>query len=234
MARLPVPGSDNYTWGEILNAYLRVEHNEDGTLKSSGTLSGKVSKSRRINSGTGLSGGGNLTVDRTLSVKYGTTAGTAAQGNDSRIVGAEQQSNLGQPLGYAPLGVDGTLPIANTPRVAMVRTYTFMIHGDLTVGAGPQRYYNDSGAIWSIDAVRANVGTVPTGASVIIDVNISGTSVFPTQANRPTIAIGAHTSGKVTSMEFNSVLDDDYITIDVDQIGSSAPGSDLIVQIDVT
>ncbi|MBI1856896.1 hypothetical protein HY003_01905 [Candidatus Saccharibacteria bacterium] len=34
MARLPTPGSDNGTWGDILNGYLRSSHNEDGTLKS--------------------------------------------------------------------------------------------------------------------------------------------------------------------------------------------------------
>lgn len=33
MQRLPIPGSDNGTWGEILNNYLLVEHNSDGTLK---------------------------------------------------------------------------------------------------------------------------------------------------------------------------------------------------------
>lgn len=45
----------------------------------------RVPTSRNINAGTGLSGGGNLTADRTLSVKYGNTAGTAAQGNDARL-----------------------------------------------------------------------------------------------------------------------------------------------------
>lgn len=43
---------------------------------------------RTITAGTGLEGGGNLSANRTLSVKYGTEAGTAAQGNDSRIVNA--------------------------------------------------------------------------------------------------------------------------------------------------
>ena len=32
MARLPVPGSDNGQWGDILNSYLSVAHNPDGTL----------------------------------------------------------------------------------------------------------------------------------------------------------------------------------------------------------
>lgn len=33
MARLPTPGGDNGTWGDILNEFLSVEHNADGTLK---------------------------------------------------------------------------------------------------------------------------------------------------------------------------------------------------------
>lgn len=53
---------------------------------------GYVPGARTITAGTGLTGGGNLTADRTLSVNYGTTAGTAAQGNDSRIVNSVQTS----------------------------------------------------------------------------------------------------------------------------------------------
>lgn len=44
-----------------------------------------VLPTRQIISGTGLSGGGDLSADRTLAVAYGTTAGTAAQGNDARL-----------------------------------------------------------------------------------------------------------------------------------------------------
>ena len=31
--RLPHPGPDHNQWGDILNAFLRVAHNENGTLK---------------------------------------------------------------------------------------------------------------------------------------------------------------------------------------------------------
>ena|GEM_PF-4450992 len=34
MTRLPTPGSDNGTWGDILNDFLDVEHNTDGSLKN--------------------------------------------------------------------------------------------------------------------------------------------------------------------------------------------------------
>lgn len=231
MARLPVPGSDNGAWGDVLNTFLSVEHNSDGTLKTSGTiaskandssvvhntgdetvagiktfsaspivptpttgtqaankayvdstasagapdattttkgivqlagdltgtatspavaagaitgakiasstitdtnisaiseskitnlttdLAAKVPTSRTITAGTGLTGGGDLTADRTLTVSYGTTAGTAAQGNDSRITGAEQTANKGTANGYAPLNSSSKVPTNNLPIV---------------------------------------------------------------------------------------------------------------------
>jgi hypothetical protein len=39
LARLPTPGGDEGEWGDVLNEYLSVEHNSDGTLKARGTLS---------------------------------------------------------------------------------------------------------------------------------------------------------------------------------------------------
>lgn len=217
MARLPRPGADNGTWGNILNDFLAVEHNADGTLKASGSLAAKaddnavvhttgneqvsgtktftaspviptptlgsqatnksyvdsavtagapdasttnkgivqlagdlagtaasptvpglaskVPTSRQILSGTGLTGGGDLTVDRTLSVSYGTAAGTAAQGNDSRITGAEQTTNKGQANGYAPLDSSSKVPTTNLGGSG-ANSSTFL-RGDQTWAAPP-------------------------------------------------------------------------------------------------
>ncbi len=49
---------------------------------------GVVPVERRIIAGSGLSGGGSLDADRTLSVKFGTTAGTVCEGNDYRLSNA--------------------------------------------------------------------------------------------------------------------------------------------------
>lgn len=33
MARLPIPGQDDGTWGDLLNEYLAVSHDSDGSIK---------------------------------------------------------------------------------------------------------------------------------------------------------------------------------------------------------
>jgi hypothetical protein len=38
MTRLPQPGGDDGTWGQILTEFLAVEHNADGSLKRSSDI----------------------------------------------------------------------------------------------------------------------------------------------------------------------------------------------------
>ena len=109
---------------------------------------------------------------------------------------------------------------------------SYSISGAVTTGTGAFRIYNDSGRTWTIVAVRATVGTAPTGASLIVDVNKNGTTIFTTQANRPTIAVSTNTI-KRTNMDVTTVADGDYLTVDVDQIGSTVAGSNLVVQVAV-
>jgi hypothetical protein len=52
MARLPQPGSDDGTWGNILNDFLAIEHNTDGSLKTSGSLNLKADKASPTFTGT--------------------------------------------------------------------------------------------------------------------------------------------------------------------------------------
>jgi Pectate lyase superfamily protein len=52
MSRLPIPGSDDGSWGGILNDFLSVEHNSDGTLKASGSLSTKANDNAVVHNTT--------------------------------------------------------------------------------------------------------------------------------------------------------------------------------------
>jgi hypothetical protein len=101
--------------------------------------------------------------------------------------------------------------------------------GTLTVGAGTHRAYIDGGN-WTIISIRASVGTAPTGASLIVDVNKNGTTVHTTQSNRATIAASGFTD-LADSVQVSSVTTGDYLTVDIDQVGSGVAGSDLTVTI---
>lgn len=57
MARLPVPGSDANQWGDILNSFLSVAHNSDGTIRA------EVLKGRTIQRTVGLDSGADYTCD---------------------------------------------------------------------------------------------------------------------------------------------------------------------------
>jgi hypothetical protein len=105
----------------------------------------------------------------------------------------------------------------------------FSVPGTLAVGTGVPRYYFTNSA--TITNIAASVGTAPTGSSVIFDVNKNGTTIFTTQANRPTIAISGFYDGSSVP-DITSIASGDYITIDIDQIGSSVAGTDAVIVVE--
>lgn len=52
MPRLPQPGGDKGQWGSILNDFLAVEHNADGSLKTSGSIGSRAPLANPTFSGT--------------------------------------------------------------------------------------------------------------------------------------------------------------------------------------
>ena len=82
----------------------------------------------------------------------------------------------------------------------------------------------------TIGDVTARAATQPTGASIKVDVNKNGTTIFTTQANRPTIAVSTNASGQAVP-DITSLAAGDYLTVDIDQVGSTIAGSDLVVVI---
>lgn len=85
----------------------------------------------------------------------------------------------------------------------------------------------------TITKVYAYVKTVPTGADLIFDINKNGTSIWnATQANRIKIP-AADADGKATQTSFDTTTlsEEDTLTLDVDQIGSTIAGADATVTI---
>lgn len=139
----------------------------------------------------------------------------------SRIVAVEDLRGMSTVLGTNVTGGGGG---GNTTPASAV----FSVAGNVAVGTGLARYYASD--TLTITNVIASVGTAPTGSSIIVDVNKNGTTIFTTQANRPTITASSFVD--LTSLpDVTSVAAGDYLTIDVDQRGSTIAGTDLVVQI---
>lgn len=116
-------------------------------------------------------------------------------------------------------------------RDVMETVHMFTEHvGILTLTSGVQRFRMPYDG--TIMAAAAVVNTAPTGAAVIADVNLNGTTIYTTAANRPTVAAGANDSGE-TVPDVTTFSVGDYLTVDVDQIGSGTAGSDLVVVVRV-
>lgn len=118
---------------------------------------------------------------------------------------------------------------AGLPVDASWENCPFSKAGTLVVATGVSRY-PVKGGTFQIQTIAAMVNTAPTGAAILVDVNKNGTSIYGTQANRPSIAISG-TSATVGAHTATTVTDGDYLTVDVDQIGSTVAGADLVVVI---
>lgn len=147
------------------------------------------------------------------------------------ISGADDVA-LSNPANNQVLTYDGTIAkwknaaASATPRGSQAFTYS----GNISVGTGIMPLYNDSGVNRTITSVRASVGTAPTGSSAIIDINVGGTTIFPTQSQRPTIAAAQTTSGAVSRSA--AWANGQPLTIDIDQVGSSTTGANLVVTVE--
>lgn len=88
------------------------------------------------------------------------------------------------------------------------------------------------GGTFDIVSVAARASTAPVGASTFLsfDVNKNGTTIYGTQGNRP---IHASTSKDATvgAHSVTSVTTGDYLSVDVDAIGNTTPGSNAVLVI---
>ena len=109
---------------------------------------GAVPTSRTVSAGTGLTGGGDLTANRSLSVAYGTTSTTACVGNDSRL------SDSRTPTGSASGDLTGTYP---APTLAAVTTAQSNVGSSTQI---PVLSVDAKGRITSLSSVAAAAGSV--------------------------------------------------------------------------
>lgn len=77
--------------------------------------------------------------------------------------------------------------------------------------------------------VRASVGTAPTGASLIVDINEGGVSILSARLSIDATEKTSTTAATPAVISDTALADDAEITIDIDQIGSTIAGAGLKV-----
>ncbi len=113
---------------------------------------------------------------------------------------------------------------------ATIKTVLMLgVEGTLTVGIN-KTFELIAPSSLTITKVKIHVKTAPTSATLIVDVNKAGTTIFTNQANRPTIAIG-NTDADSGVPDVTALAENDKLRVDVDKVGSTITGYDLTVEI---
>lgn len=109
-------------------------------------------------------------------------------------------------------------------------TFVFPISGTLVTGTSLTSALIVTKALTIIKAY-AYVKTAPVGANLIVDIEKNSQSIWhATPADRLTVNAGSQ-SGSQTAFDTTTLAEGDTLTLDISQVGSTTPGSDLTVQL---
>lgn len=107
----------------------------------------------------------------------------------------------------------------------------FNVPGNLTVGVNKSwelPILVDVARQAELIAIFARVRTAPTTTNIIVDINKNGTTIFTSQANRPTIPTTQQISNLAVP-DISSLVNFDILSLDIDQVGTGTVGADLSV-----
>ncbi len=121
--------------------------------------------------------------------------------------------------------VDADTDVVET-RFTDIHTATWSLPGAATINTGVQRLYFPDRSF--IVAARLTADTAGTGSGFnILDVHKNGTTIFTTQANRPTLAAGENDGGS-SGPDVRDIVAGEYLTIDIDALTATTPAADLV------
>ncbi len=156
MARLPQPGGDQNSWGDILNDFLDVAHNPDGTIKDTGVVAAKYT----------FPGGGIPKADLTAAVQASLDNADAAVSGSVPDADAVTKGKL-QLAG----DLDGT---AASPRVSPSQTTT-NVAGTYTIDWNTSTVFD---LTMTADTTFA-ISNIPLGGTVLLTLRGAFTPTWP-------------------------------------------------------
>ncbi len=166
MARLPIPGSDDNSWGVVLNDFLDVSHASDGTLKSSAvTNAGAASDSAVVHNTGAETVAGTKTFSSSPVVPTPTLASQAANKTyvDDSVAGVSTPDATTTSKGIVQLAGDlaGTADSPTVPGLASKVS---------TTNGGGETFFDagNSGAALALNAANGNVQKVTLTANCTV------------------------------------------------------------------
>jgi len=106
--------------------------------------------------------------------------------------------------------------------------YVLPVTGSLAIGTDVCPLHHEAVESGTLTEVRARVKTAPTGDVIRIDINVGGTSIWNSGGSRLSISAGSKTNS-TTTISNTGISKGNLITLDIDNVGSSVNGADLIV-----
>jgi hypothetical protein len=162
LAQTPFPGDAVVSGGVISKAKfgdIVILNLADLDTRTTAVESGKVATSRTITAGTGLTGGGDLTANRTLAADFGTAAGKVAQGNDTRITVTQDATIGNSALGTRATNLETGRALNKTSRWYSTETVT---HTSATQAVGT----------WTADGTGAGDITVSGDTFTVVNTGV--------------------------------------------------------------
>lgn len=138
---------------------------------------------------------------------------------NATVVNASTTSTVSASAQRGSTGPTGPQGVAGAPGVSAV----FTMQDQLAVYTGKSRFYFDNS--YTLTKIRASVGTAPTGSAVTVQLLLNGTVIATVS-----IPAGANTATATLSQ---TVAVNDYATVSVTSVGSTTPGADLTVSLNV-
>lgn len=166
MTRLPTPGSDTGAWGDILNTFLNVEHNADGTLKASGSLAAKANDTAVVH----LSGTETITGAKTFSISPSVPTPSASSDAATK---AYVDATAGSGAANATTSTPGIIQLGgDLAGVGTAYTAPVITDGAIT---------NSKLATGSVTTIKLGTGAVTASEialATIVDANVSASAAI--------------------------------------------------------